>query len=130
MLKEYDTSIYPRKIWVVRGESKEWLSDRFGSHDAEEMTFEEIEGNFDATVFPVQDKKEGWLGHMVVINRDLNANTLCHEAYHVAQSIYSDVGAEVDPINQEPFAYLIGYVAECINSFQIEYINQTKTENK
>lgn len=40
---------------------------------------------------------------------------ITHEATHVAMGIFSYVGAYPDSENQEPFAYLCGWVAKCIN---------------
>lgn len=38
-----------------------------------------------------------------------------HESVHAAMDIFRDIGADVDIGNQEPFAYLAGWIADCID---------------
>lgn len=74
----------------------------------------------------VKRKKDGaivGLVHQGKDNRDfvssgdetLDLVDVCaHEAVHIALDIYTEVGAKVDPGNQESFAYFVGYIAERI----------------
>ena len=39
---------------------------------------------------------------------------IAHESVHAAMDIYNYISASVDLSNQEPFAYLVGYIANCV----------------
>lgn len=39
---------------------------------------------------------------------------VAHEADHVADEVYNYIGAEPDINNNEPHAYLVGWVAACV----------------
>ena len=39
---------------------------------------------------------------------------IAHESVHAAMDIYNYISASVDLGNQEPFAYLVGYIANCV----------------
>ena len=47
-----------------------------------------------------------------------NVNTVVHEAVHVANRIMSMIGWQHDPFNDEPLAYMVGYIAEKIHKIQ------------
>lgn len=54
------------------------------------------------------------LGSLVVLREKLTAGVIAHEAVHVALAIFEELGAFADPKNQEPFTYLVGFIADCI----------------
>lgn len=47
------------------------------------------------------------------IKKDMDINTITHEASHVAIDIFTELGIEINDSNQEAFAYFIGWVAKC-----------------
>lgn len=49
----------------------------------------------------------------------MTTSIISHEATHAALEIFDYVGAVVDPKNQEPFTYLVGWIADCINQVKI-----------
>lgn len=49
--------------------------------------------------------------HLVYVHKAESYKTVAHEATHVALDIFMDSGAIVDTGNQEPLAYLIGYLS-------------------
>lgn len=44
----------------------------------------------------------------------LTVPNIAHEAVHAALEIFDYIGAGADAKNQEPFAYLVGWIADCI----------------
>lgn len=46
----------------------------------------------------------------------INANTICHEVVHIKNRIYHHAGTSNDPDNDEPEAYLSGWLAEQIEN--------------
>lgn len=60
---------------------------------------------------------------LVVIdaNHPLCLNTICHEVVHIKNRINDHAGIEHDPDNDEPEAYLSGWIAEQIENAWKEY---------
>lgn len=60
---------------------------------------------------------------LVVIDGDapLCVNTICHEVVHIKNSINAHSGIDHDPDNDEPEAYLSGWLAEQIEKAWKEY---------
>ena len=106
---EYNPVIYPRKLWVSVGASTKELNE----------VFEEVGDMEDSTIATVYSvcRTENKMGGMLIRfnNRmDMTPSVIAHESVHAAMGIYGYVGAEVDLDNQEPFAYLVGWIADCI----------------
>ena len=45
----------------------------------------------------------------------MTQSNITHEASHVAMEILDYVGSYANPKDQEPFAYLAGWIAKCID---------------
>ena len=117
-LYEFDPQIYPRKLWVAV--TKGTFSDVFDT-ELKEL------GEYDnADVNNVQHKEKD-LGGLLIRFRsadEITAENTTHESTHVAIEIFDYIEARIDAHNQEPFAYLCGWVAGCI-----EEVKQKLTEN-
>ena len=102
MREEFDLEVYNQSIVIYTGDFEKVLSDNGleGFEDAEAVTF----------------KTDGKYCIAFRDNSSKTANIQAHEAVHLASYIYQDIGAFHDLKNQEPFAYLVGYIAELINS--------------
>lgn len=91
------------------------IKEHFSNTDKSELVInEEIGDEFDGMVFQVKSKDNGFLGSLVWIADNVDAGEVAHEASHVAMDIMSDMGCILDPNNQEPFAYMIGWATDCI----------------
>lgn len=117
-LYEFDPQIYPRKLWVAV--TKGTFSDVF------DTKIEELDESCYGCVDYVHHKERNLGGFLVRYESVdvINAIQITHESVHVASDIYKYVGATHDLDNQEPFAYLCGWVAGCI-----EEVKQKLTEN-
>lgn len=106
MIHEFDPLIYPRKLWVAK--STDILSDRFeGLSDWDDNSY--------AMVNNVYDKVHGKGGILVrFAEGGLTVSTIAHESSHAAMDIFSYIGATVDLDNQEPYSYLVGWIASCL----------------
>lgn len=116
-IHEFDPVIYPRKLWVVKGSSQRFIQDNFTERLGEEVVFENDEGNESVcTVLSnVRLKETGKYGYLVYIRGNLSVGDIAHEATHVAARLFQEIGSYLDPENQEPFSYLVGWVTDCIN---------------
>jgi hypothetical protein len=119
-IHRFDPVIYPRKLWIVKGCEKKFINDRFVERLGEEIALYDDERNeADCTVIcDVILKETEECGYLVYIQSDLSIGQIAHEAVHVAVGLFKDIGAYLDPDNQEPFAYLVGWIADCINQVE------------
>lgn len=116
-IHEFHPSIYPRRIWVVKGSNEKFVKDNFTERLGEEIVFDNKDGNESAcTIFPyVKLRSNGKYGYLVYIQARLSVGDIAHESVHVATELFSEIGAIHTPDNQEPFAYLVGWIADCIH---------------
>lgn len=108
---QFDPQIYPRRLWVSVGASTEELQQKFGKED-----IKGFDDSYYAETMAVQ-QKEPLLGGVLVRFQDLKAmtpETISHEASHAAIEIFNYCDCRIDVDNQEPFAYLVGWVVRCI----------------
>lgn len=108
---QFDPQIYPRRLWVSVDTSTEELQKRFGKED-----IKDFDNSYYAETMVVQ-QKEPLFGGVLVRFQDLKAmtpDTIAHEATHVALEIFDYCDCRIDIENQEPFAYLVGWVVKCI----------------
>lgn len=105
---EFDPAIYPSLLWVVIGNKT--ISDRF-------RTLELMDENALAETEPVNDILQNRNGVIIRFRSRKNMTTeiITHESVHAAAEIMRYVGGRVEVENQEPFAYLAGWVADCCN---------------
>jgi hypothetical protein len=115
-LHEFDPTIYPRLLWITV--SKAQFEDRF-----EDVS--EFPRNAYAVVDCVYDKINRKGGVMIrFANRSMmNANNITHEAIHAAINILDYCGVKTTVDNDEPLAYLAGWIASCCEKVKL---NKTK----
>ena len=109
---DFDPQIYPRRLWVSVGASIEELQERFGKEDVKE----DLDDSYYAETYAVQ-QKEPLLGGVLIRFQDLKSmspGNIAHEATHAAIEIFDYCDCRIDVKNQEPFAYLVGWVVRCI----------------
>ena len=114
---EFDPQIYPRKLWVVKGGDVDSLKDMFTQTDGKELDFKEVSQCLAITCNVMMKDERRLLGELIYFTsaKQMNAENISHESAHAAMDILGDIGAEVDIENQEPFAYLAGWIADCID---------------
>jgi len=62
-------------------------------------------------------EKGKYRSYVVAFDRDYHVGLICHEVIHVKNYIYSDAGIELDRFNDEPEAYLVGWLSDKVYSF-------------
>lgn len=103
---EFDPAIYPSLLWVMIGNHT--ISERF-------RTLELMDDNALAETESVNDVLQNRNGVIIRFRSRKNMTTeiITHESVHAAAEIMRYVGGRVEVGNQEPFAYLAGWVADC-----------------
>ena len=118
--------IYPRTLFIVKGKDKrKVIQDNFMARNGNDLIFDE-DTTTDACVWQVIERDSNLYGCLVWINGNTTIETISHEATHVAFETFRDIGGVADEDNQEPFAYLVGWVAKQIKNA----LNYKKFKNK
>lgn len=123
IIHEFDPVIYPFRLWVSVNPSHEDISEKFYAltEDMDRMDISKDQFDHDrfsiATTCPVSDKESGWIGTIVCIwiPKRFTINQLCHESAHVSDYCFGRFGmGNRSFVDGEPYAYFIGWIAECI----------------
>lgn len=115
-IHEFDPQIYPRLLWVTYGCSTSVLKDIFGD-EAQDMS----KDTYAETVCCRRLNPDVRGGVLIRFeNKDaMTAKNIAHESVHAALEIFDYVDARISSDNQEPFAYLVGWIADCCNQVRI-----------
>lgn len=104
---QFDPVIYPSLLWVMVGD--EVPKGRFPQLDP-------LEENAIGQTESTNDEENNKNGVMVRFRnlKEMTACNIAHESVHVAAEMMRYVGGCIEVNNQEPFAYLVGWAADCI----------------
>lgn len=108
--------LYPRVLYVTKGNvNKKVYRDNFMSRNGDDLNLD-FNGEDGSCTWSVIEKNSNTYGYLVRLHRVQGNNDLAHEATHVALELFRDIGAEVDIDNQEPFAYLVGWIVKQLSN--------------
>lgn len=124
-IKKYSNELYPYGVWVANDIDADSLTDMFtflcnddteiSEEDAKKML--EDDGAY-ATTYRIIYKKDDTAGSLIVIYRDIDIDTIAHEAGHVTQDVAEFLGFDfVSKGANEHFMYLLGWIAGRIDNF-------------
>jgi hypothetical protein len=105
---EFDPVIYPRLLWIAVNPQGSNLKEYFEDYD---FTFKQQK----AICCGVTKRNPRESGFLIVFKskKYLDADTIAHEASHVAMDLFNELGIEFDGTHQEALSYFIGWVAKC-----------------
>lgn len=118
VIDSYDPVIYPRTLYVCKNITLKDLRDRFTTRTGTEIS-SEWDPETETFTFCAKDKKTQEYCIFVCIGYKCKSTAdyisdICHEAEHVKQSIFEDIGLLTTTDSQEADAYLVGWAAKCI----------------
>lgn len=120
---EFSPVIYPFSIYITKEFDQEALKERFLAFDGENAREAEesfvAHGNPTARVVWVQERESGEIGWLILLYNlsRIGTGTCAHEALHVANMYLDFIGFNRQgPYNDEPYAYFVQWVANCIDS--------------
>lgn len=114
-IHQFDPVIYPRLVWIVNGGTPEDIRKEFFERDGEELNLEPEFKNSHACVSDVTFGEDKMIGVLVwIIDKPRGCKDIAHESVHVANKIFRDCGIDMHYDHDEHYAYLIGWVADCI----------------
>lgn len=112
---EFHPQVYPRRLWVAVGGTFGDIKTRFTAYNGEEL---EVTADFIAVTYIVQTRDDNkYLGHLIwfLSAKDMTTANITHEAYHASMDLFGMIGCKMHYDDQEPFAYLVGWVVDCID---------------
>ena len=118
IIDKYDPIIYPRVLYVCKNCTLKDLQDRFTTRSGTEISDKWDPSSETFTFFSIDKKTKDWvilvcIGYKSDSMPDYICD-ICHEAEHVKQSIFEDIGLPATVDSQEADAYLVGWAAKCI----------------
>lgn len=114
-----DFGIYPRTLYIVKGNNKnKVISDNFMSREETDLDVSDRDCTDGSRTWSVIERNSKKFGFLVQLKRVNDNSEMAHEATHVVFDLFRDIGAYADEENQEPFAYLVGWVTrQLINAY-------------
>jgi hypothetical protein len=121
-IHQFDPVIYPIKLWVVTKYNGDEgaLKERFVHIlDRKELNFSIIKQH-EALTYDVEEREDKYKGVLIVFSSSkyCKVKTMAHESTHAARSIWDHLG-EGSGIGEEANAYLVGWVADCIERVKL-----------
>lgn len=118
IIDKYGT-VYCFDIYVVINPNKTELDKRFKWAEDDSSLYNDDYNKLTAyTCIGVIDKSNNRECIVVILNSlqddEWNINTFAHEALHVTMAILSSCKVEYSEESEEAYAYLTGYITECI----------------
>lgn len=123
---EFNPIIYPFKLWVCVKTDLNVIKTNFCSYTGDELNIKWPENGIACTL-PVQRKDTGHNGVLIVTgNKKFSVSTIAHESVHAADCLFDYIGAYSQSFEEknEPYAYLVGWIADCI-----EAVNKNRYED-
>ena len=112
----FHPEIYPRYLFVVKGGTVQQIKQAFKDEDGDELlAVDDAYKCSKAAVWRVSYGEEKHLGVLVWITGKMGVKDIAHEACHVAAQVFLDCNVHWDGLNDEHFAYMTGWAADCIN---------------
>jgi len=104
-------------------------------------SWEEANKQYDLRFIEEDYDVDGWTIHthgslkteeilVMLKSSTITYNVICHEVFHCVSAVCKKKGIIMDIENDEPLAYLQGYIAEKIFEFRDNYLKQNNKENK
>ena len=109
-IHQFNPQIYPRLLWIAVGCPIDAIRDMFGA-DFPDIDADAVADTCRASV--TKPKSRGGILIRFRNYNDINFMNVCHEASHAALEIFHYSECAITPDNQEPFAYLVGWIAKC-----------------
>lgn len=111
MIHEFDPILYPNKVWITYDLKDKEIKNHFIRQNGEEI--DSYYSNTHAVCILVIQKETNEAGVLIKFSnkKEINFNTVAHEASHTAKHIFEFIGANVT--EHEPFEYLVGWIAGC-----------------
>ena len=114
--KKFKIPLYFQNLIVIQTDDFEALEKEYGLRGGSP--------EYSAITFETKDSI------VVAFKSEVDLSIIAHESVHICSYVFLGIDAKVELDNDEPFAYLMGWVVEQIEKTIIIPPKKTKTENK
>lgn len=107
-VKKHPIPIYHGELIIIQDKDCEWVAKKYN-----------LEGNvkmFGAITFP-HHTKQGYSRYVMAFFGKTSAMNIAHEAVHFVNNVFNDRYINLDLHNDEPQAYLMGWVVNKCHRF-------------
>lgn len=122
VINDIDLVIYPRHLYVVYGGTKETIMSNFKDieNDPQECSEKAISSSYAVTFENdvTYNENGNMIGSLVWLhnsNGNISQEIIAHESVHAANVIFTSLEIKGDTVNDEPFAYMVGFIVKKIN---------------
>lgn len=127
MIRKYDLDLYPMSLYIGTISDFYNSKKRFKFYGTVQDMLIDDDGipadpmGSAATTFLVKERKNGAISEFLF-------NTIAHESTHITDAIWQLIGARAESFDErnEPYAYLVGWVAGKIGQYMIDYIRDNE----
>lgn len=123
-IHQFSPIVYPFRLWITVTKDKEVLADRFHDGYNKKGLKTELISTSEALTFYVQQKQEPtYWGVLIVFTekKNFSIKNIAHESTHAARFFWEHIGES--PTGEEADAYLVGWIADCINQVKLNKFN-------
>lgn len=117
IVHEFDPVIYPRKVWITKGSSKDIISkikENYRTPEDEYLSDDGVDTS-KACVWSVMENNDAKrLGVLILLVENVTVGVAAHEAIHAANCICRDCNIHYDCDNDEHYAYLVQFITDSI----------------
>lgn len=126
---EFDPQVYPQLLWVAVNPTDDEIKNFVTTYNNEEKNLILDFTSSHAVVHHVHLKDNPDTGSIIAFKNkeELNFKIVTHEAVHVVNNVYMVCHIDHNLNNDEPTAYLAGWVAKCCEKVKNEIENGNRT---
>ena len=144
MIRKHKIEIYPVDIYIATKADFEEAKKKFYFYSTVQDLLEDVNAGIpcvgddaDGGTFMIRSKKNGSKGVIIFLEESELLDGYCfeiaaHESTHVADIVWDIIGAIGEDSNQgnEPYAYLLGWVAGKIGQYIIDTLKEAEDGRK
>ena len=120
-IHEFDTVIYPFKIWVMVNKTPDVISEHFKEYNGRDIIFVEGDGSnrMEAFSMKVRKKDNSMYGALIFFRnrKDMSAGLIAHESSHAAKYLFEHISADMN--EHEPFEYVLEFIVDCCHKVKL-----------
>ena len=118
-MKYYDNGIYPVAL-VLSNDIESVRKEYLFYNDEYDEELPDKSSSTEASTYLMERRTKDYRAVAVgiVFYRDITAQSAAHEGFHAAHFMMNYIDLPLDNSSDEAWAYLIGWIAECIDNFK------------
>lgn len=119
-MEYYDNEIYPIAL-VLSNDIESVRKEYWWYNEEQNEEVPDMSKTTEASTFLLMRKTDAYraIAVGIVFNVPLTAKLATHEGFHATHFMMNQLGMPLDDCSDEAWAYLAGWIAECIEDFKL-----------